>query len=115
MNRLCQTVDVSRAGYYRFRRLRQGPLGELVADEIGFSVLRYREQTPVLAACTRCQLKFLTPAGMMGDWQAAIDYLRKKYSDHRCAIAPSGKKDDNRDPQSILEADTTRKPRSRAV
>jgi hypothetical protein len=55
-----------------------------VADEIGFSVLKYRENTPVLAVCTRCQLKFLTPAGMMKDWQAASDYLWKKYSDHRC-------------------------------
>ena len=60
--------------------------------EIGFSILRHKDRTPVLARCDRCQLKFLTPVGMISDPQAAHDYLWKKYHDHHCsAIAQRSK------------------------
>ena len=67
-------------------------------DEIGFSVLKYRERTPVLAACTRCQLKFLTPSQMMKDWEAAREYLWRKYGNHRCASTFSHYKEKNHAP-----------------
>lgn len=59
----------------------------IVTDEIGFAILRYRDTTPVLAACTRCQLKFLTPAQMMKDHAGAAEYLWRKYTDHQCTNA----------------------------
>jgi len=85
-------------------------------DEIGFSVLKYSEKTPVLAACTRCQLKFLTPSKMMKDWEAASEYLLGKYNDHRCASAFSRYADKNHaplfDPPS---SNVTNAARKRAV
>jgi hypothetical protein len=57
-----------------------------VADEIGFSMLKCNDKTPVFAVCTRCQLKFLTPPQMMKDSEAATEYLWRKYSDHRCGV-----------------------------
>jgi len=81
-------------------------------DEIGFAVLRYREKTPVLAACTFCQLKFLTPAGMMNDPVAADEYLWRKYISHRCATATEQRKDTHRGNLSTLDA--IRSPRARA-
>ncbi|MGC1650744.1 MAG: hypothetical protein WA741_33385, partial [Candidatus Sulfotelmatobacter sp.] len=74
-----------------------------VMDEIGFSVLKYSEKTPVLAACTRCQLKFLTPLQMMKDWAAASEYLWRKYSNHRCANPFSHNEDKNHAPLSTLQ------------
>jgi len=56
-----------------------------MTDEIAFSILKYRRQTPVLAACVRCELKFFTPSEIMKDSHAAVLYLRKKYVDHCCA------------------------------
>jgi hypothetical protein len=55
--------------------------------EIGFSVLKYKGQTPVLACCSRCQLKFLTPTKMMDDSYAAHEYLCKKYDSHHCTMS----------------------------
>lgn len=49
---------------------------------------------PVRAACLHCQLKFLTPSGMMNQGQAAKDYLWDKYINHRCA-ANSGRETDD--------------------
>ena len=58
-----------------------------MAGEIAFSILRYRGQTPVLAACDRCELKFFTPSEIMKDSEAAFRYLLIKYVDHRCSAA----------------------------
>jgi len=82
-----------------------------VIDEIGFSVLKYKENTPVLAVCARCQLKFLTPSGMMNR-ETAGDYLWKKYITHRCATKPAQDKDAARD--TTLETSTLRKLFARA-
>jgi hypothetical protein len=57
----------------------------VVMDKIEFTFLKYSDRIPVLAACTRCQLKFLTPSQKMKDWEAANEYLWRKYSDHHCA------------------------------
>jgi hypothetical protein len=62
------------------------PPAPVLIDEIGFSVLKYRNKVPVLAVCSRCQLKFLTPTQVMGDSEAATEYLWRKYSEHTCAI-----------------------------
>jgi hypothetical protein len=56
-----------------------------MADEIAFSILRYRGQTPDLAACVLCELKFFTPSEIMEDSDAAFRYLLMKYMHHRCA------------------------------
>ena len=60
-----------------------------MANETGFSILKYYGPTPVLAVCVKCQLKFFTPAQMMKDWDAAEEYLWKKYKSHRCTAASS--------------------------
>jgi hypothetical protein len=57
-----------------------------------FTILRYSGKTPVLAVCTRCQLKFFTPSGMKQNSQEAEYYLRDKFRDHRCAAATEQKK-----------------------
>jgi hypothetical protein len=82
-----------------------------VIDEIGFSVLKYKENTPILAVCARCQLKFLTPSGMK-DRETAGDYLWKKFITHRCAAADAQRKDGTRD--TTLETSTLRKLVARA-
>jgi hypothetical protein len=64
-----------------------------VVDERGYSVLKYRDKTPILAACARCQLKFFTPSEMMNDWMAASDYLWKKHYTHQCVAASARYKD----------------------
>jgi hypothetical protein len=59
----------------------------VVMPDAGFLVLKYKGETPVLATCLRCQLKFLTPAEMMGDFMGASEYLSKKYKDHHCKVS----------------------------
>jgi hypothetical protein len=80
-----------------------------VANEIGFSILKYRERAPVLAVCTRCQLKFLTPSQLMRDCETATEYLWKKYSDHRCAAATAQDEETPHGTLPTLEADALRK------
>jgi len=82
-------------------------------DEVGFSVLKYRENIPVLAECTACHLKFLTPVGMTEE-QEAHYYLWKKYISHHCATATAQRKDGHRDNVFTLQAHTPRKQRTRA-
>jgi hypothetical protein len=55
--------------------------------EVGLSMLKYKGETPMLASCNRCALKFFTPPGMMTDAQAATDYLWKKFNDHHCSVS----------------------------
>ena len=56
-----------------------------MAEETAFSDLKYHNGIPVLAVCTRCQLKFLTPVEMK-DSVDANEYLWKKYSEHSCGV-----------------------------
>jgi hypothetical protein len=84
-----------------------------VVDEIGFRVLKCRGQTPVLAGCARCQLKFLTPPGMTDDQQAAADYLWNKYITHHCAAdTASGKEGVRGTPPTLKYAPRKQSPRA---
>jgi len=58
--------------------------GTIVVNDTGFSILKYRGQSAVLAVCLRCHLKFFTPSKLMEDGIAAEEYLRKKYDEHSC-------------------------------
>ena len=64
---------------------RPDPREPSLAYEIGFSILKYRGQTPILAVCVRCDLKFFTPSEVMKDDEAAGQYLLMKFLGHRCA------------------------------
>jgi hypothetical protein len=57
-----------------------------VEAEAGFTILLHRGKIPVLAACTRCRLKFFTPTNMMEDPERAKGYLRNKYEVHHCRV-----------------------------
>jgi hypothetical protein len=50
----------------------------------GFVVLRYAKDSPALACCELCQLKFFLPNDMLGDSERAIGYLQQKYLNHQC-------------------------------
>jgi len=52
----------------------------------GFKILINRDHIPMLAACERCDLKFITPRDMV-DPQVAEEYLRGKYENHSCLDA----------------------------
>ena len=58
-----------------------------MANETGFSILKYRGQSVAIAACPRCHLKFFTPSKLMEEGAAAEEYLWKKYNEHWCAVA----------------------------
>ena len=72
----------------RIRSTAPGPCQHFapVADETGFAILQYRGKVPVLAGCTRCQLKFFTPTKLMANSQTAKDYLWERYAAHRCLV-----------------------------
>jgi hypothetical protein len=52
-------------------------------------------------------MKFFTPSEMIGDSQAATNYLWQKYNDHHCAALPE--RDARDDLLSILEPPIHRK------
>ena len=61
-------------------------------DNVGFKILKWRDRTPLLAGCERCQLKFITPAPMLRDDPQAVEcYLREKYAYHTCPLPKSSK------------------------
>jgi len=61
-------------------------------DNVGFKILKWRDRTPLLAGCERCQLKFITPAPMLRDDPPAVEYyLREKYAYHVCHLPESSK------------------------
>jgi hypothetical protein len=49
-----------------------------------FAVFQLKGNPPVLAGCTRCGRKFLTPKELLNNPAAAREYLLGKYLDHRC-------------------------------
>src|SRR5450755_2681058 len=55
-----------------------------VMSEPQLAFLQYSGQTPWLAGCARCHLKFLTLGQLMAQPQAAADYLREKFARHTC-------------------------------
>jgi hypothetical protein len=46
--------------------------------------LQYAGETPSLAGCAKCHLKFFTPQELMKQPEAAAEYLREKFSLHTC-------------------------------
>jgi hypothetical protein len=111
----CELFSTTPNNSNRSLAAQSNPCQTLVVDEIGFSILKYREKTPVLAVCARCQLKFLTPSQMMKDWEAASEYLWRKYSNHRCAPTRSCNEGRTHDPLSTFEVNTPEKQRARAI
>ena len=49
-----------------------------------FIVIRYMGETPTLATCTRCHVKFFTPLELIANPQKAEAHLREKYRNHTC-------------------------------
>jgi len=63
-----------------------------MTDNVGFKILKWRDGTPLLAGCERCQLKFITPALMLRDDPQDVEYyLREKYAYHTCPLPKSSK------------------------
>jgi hypothetical protein len=50
--------------------------------ERSFVIVRYVGKVPAMAACTKCQRKFFTPATHARDAVGADEYLRRKYDLH---------------------------------
>ncbi len=50
-------------------------------------ILRHLNQTPVLAGCSSCELKFFVPNELMKDPNEARSYLLSKFDRHVCRIA----------------------------
>ena len=53
-------------------------------EEFSLSVFKRKGNTPILAGCSRCGLKFLTPENLLYNAEAARKYLLEKYNRHRC-------------------------------
>ena len=50
-------------------------------------ILRHLNQTPALAGCSNCELKFFVPNELMKDPNEARSYLLSKFDQHVCRIA----------------------------
>ena len=55
-----------------------------MADETEFSILKVEKNTPMIAGCKACGVKFFTPTAMKGDPVCAKNYLLNKYEHHDC-------------------------------
>ena len=49
-------------------------LAERIGLRESFRILKWRDRTPLLAECDRCQLKFITPALMLRDDPQDVEY-----------------------------------------
>jgi len=47
-------------------------------------LLKHVNQTPVMAKCSSCELKFFVPKGLVKDLNAARSYLLSKFDQHLC-------------------------------
>jgi hypothetical protein len=50
-----------------------------------FVILTLMGNTPSMATCARCQMKFFTPRELIGYPREAEEYMRDKFVDHQCA------------------------------
>jgi hypothetical protein len=82
------------AGVFRFLRklvwqtqLRARPVFPYGMAERQLIILRHLDQTPVLAGCSSCELKFFSPSELMKDPNEARSYLLSKFDEHVCRIA----------------------------
>lgn len=55
-------------------------------------ILKHVDQTPVLAGCSGCKLKFFVPKGLMKDTFQANNYLLSKFDWHVCTGKESAAK-----------------------
>ena len=55
-------------------------------------MLKHVDQTPVLAGCSGCKLKFFVPKGLMKDPFQANNYLLSKFDRHVCTGKESAAK-----------------------
>jgi len=57
----------------------------------GFVILKRERQTPSLAMCQRCKIKFFTPRALTNDPREAEEYLWGRFVNHKCpfVIFPS--------------------------
>jgi hypothetical protein len=53
--------------------------------ERSFVILKYVNQVPSLASCSKCQRKFFAPTAYQRDRIGAEQYLQGKFDAHRCA------------------------------
>jgi len=53
-------------------------------DDLRMVFLQYLGETPAMASCTRCRLKFFTPRELLKKPREATDYLWGKFAAHPC-------------------------------
>jgi len=54
--------------------------------ERGFVILNYIGNTPSMAMCKGCGMKFFVPMPLKDDPVESEKHLREKYSDHSCTL-----------------------------
>jgi hypothetical protein len=57
----------------------------LMADS-DFVILKREGQTPSLAMCQRCKVKFFTPPELTDKRNEAEDFLWGRFFDHKCRV-----------------------------
>ena len=50
------------------------------------TLLKHVNQTPVMAKCSRCELKFFVPKRLIKDLNTARSYLLSKFDQHICKL-----------------------------
>jgi hypothetical protein len=53
-------------------------------DDSRMVFLQYLGETPAMASCAKCRLKFFTPSELLKKPREATDYLRGKFAAHPC-------------------------------
>jgi hypothetical protein len=53
-------------------------------NEQGFVILKRERETPSLAMCQRCEIKFFTPHELANDPTEAEVFLRGRFMVHKC-------------------------------
>ncbi|HKM46707.1 MAG TPA: hypothetical protein VJX69_03935 [Terriglobales bacterium] len=63
-------------------------LSDLFSDTVQRSliILKYVNQVPSFASCSKCQRKFFTPPCHRSDPTGARDYLEQKFWSHKCDV-----------------------------
>ncbi len=55
-------------------------------DELGFAIIKWERETPSLAMCQHCEIKFFTPRELSNDPIRAKEFLWGRFSSHRCKV-----------------------------
>jgi hypothetical protein len=59
--------------------------------ERSFVILKYGNNVPFLASCTKSQRKFFTPSSYHNDRRGPKQYLLGKFDSHQCERDPRSK------------------------